>query len=81
MTLLQYPSCILLYFHRVGVALSMPNVWSIAKKFSSQDSAIVSLSPKVQRNLVEGLMKACMEVSDERTKEELKAQVIFIKLL
>ena len=60
---------------RVGIALALPTVWTIVKKFSSFDQKIMALSPKVQRNIIEALMQACMQVQDPKTKEEFQTQV------
>lgn len=47
------------------------------KKFGFFDPQIMALSPKVQRDVVKSLMKACMAVPDEKTKEEFKSQVSY----
>ncbi|XP_066917411.1 exportin-4-like isoform X2 [Clytia hemisphaerica] len=72
-------SLLLRIFHdkkRVGIALALPTVWTIVKKFSSFDQKIMSLSPKVQRNIIEALMQACMQVQDPKTKEEFQTQLL-----
>ena len=45
------------------------------KKFGCYDPKIMALAPRTQRNIMEALMKACMQVPDQKTKEEFQTQV------
>ena len=39
----------------------------------------MALAPRTQRNIMEALMKACMQVPDQKTKEEFQTQVIVVR--
>ena len=41
----------------------------------------MALSPKVQRNIIEALMQACMQVQDPKTKEEFQTQASWKRVL
>ena len=69
---------LLWWIFRVGILLNLPTIWTIVKKFGCFDPKIMALSPRVQRNIMEALMKACMQVRDEKIKEEFQTQVLLI---